>query len=323
MRSSLRICASAVAAAALLAGALPASAAVSGLRFVQPANSGPVGPVRSWFAPGWSQAIAKAQPIVYLDETSLGVINIYPTNTKVPPAPVGQITGLKSPEGIAVDTHGNLYVAELANNDVKVFKPGATAPFRTLTGLDTPLSVSVNSSGTVVVPNYVLDTISVFAKGSNTPTLTLRTPHQNQPDYASIDDAGDIIIPCYIGSEYGFDVGEFVAGSDTMTQLSVDFGGTPQGTGFDAAGDLMIIDRDAGLQIYPPGQSVPSQTLPIFAYQVSLTKNDSVLYAADNGDFMNRYAYPSGTFEYQVPDPAQTHYGVATSPAAPIGNWHQ
>jgi hypothetical protein len=328
MRSSVRVSASGALVAAFLAGATgsPASAAAHGapLRAAS-APSRPDGnaPARSWFAPGWSQAIAAGTDVVYLAEYATGTINIYSTKTKVAPtAPIGQITGLVQPEGIAVDSHRNLYVAEETNNDVKVFKPGTTTPTRILTGLDAPLSVSVNRAGTVVVTNYLSDSISVFAKGSLTPTQTLHTPHQNQPDYAAIDDAGDVVIPCYFGNEYSFDVGEFVAGSDTLTELAVDFGGRPQGVSFDSAGDLLILDRDAGLQIYPPGQSTASQTLPIFAYEVALTKNDAYLYTASNGDFMDRYTYPGGVFDYQVNDPAQAHYGVATSPAAPLGTWH-
>ncbi len=37
------------------------------------------------------------------------------------------------------------------------------------------------------------------------------------------------------------------------------------------------------------------------------------------GRISDRYTYPSGTLQYQVHDPAQVHYGVATSPAGPIG----
>lgn len=52
---------------------------------------------------------------------------------------VGRITdGIDQPEGLAVDTNGNLYVANLDSNTVTVYAPRKTKPSLTLNVPDPP-----------------------------------------------------------------------------------------------------------------------------------------------------------------------------------------
>jgi serine/threonine protein kinase, bacterial len=61
-------------------------------------------------------------------------------------------TGLKAPNGVAVDTAGNLYVADVGNHRVMRLAVGASAPSELpFTGLNNPQEVTVDTAGTVYV----------------------------------------------------------------------------------------------------------------------------------------------------------------------------
>jgi DNA-binding beta-propeller fold protein YncE len=70
----------------------------------------------------------------------------------------GNATGLDTPEGIALDAAGNLYVANMGSNAITVYAPDATgnaAPIRTIggpdTGLDLPTGLAIDGEGYLYV----------------------------------------------------------------------------------------------------------------------------------------------------------------------------
>jgi serine/threonine-protein kinase len=61
-------------------------------------------------------------------------------------------TDLKSPQGVAVDTAGNLYVADFDNNRVLKLAAGATEPtVLPFTDLHHPVGVAVDTAGNIYV----------------------------------------------------------------------------------------------------------------------------------------------------------------------------
>jgi serine/threonine protein kinase, bacterial len=63
-------------------------------------------------------------------------------------------TGLKQPDGVAVDAAGNLYVADSGSDRVLKLATGANAPtVLPFTGLNEPGDVAVDTTGNV----YLLD----------------------------------------------------------------------------------------------------------------------------------------------------------------------
>ena len=94
-----------------------------------------------------------------------------PTQTPLP------FTGLDTPEGVAVDTAGNLYVADLGNtgNHGRVVKLAAGSSTQTVmpfTGLSTTLGgVAVDSAGNLYVTDFVNGRVVKLAAGSSTQTV--------------------------------------------------------------------------------------------------------------------------------------------------------
>jgi len=63
-------------------------------------------------------------------------------------------TGWQTPQGVALDGAGNLYVADAAANTVSVFAPGATTATTVGTGLSQPSAVVVDGAGNVFIDDY-------------------------------------------------------------------------------------------------------------------------------------------------------------------------
>lgn len=96
----------------------------------------------------------------------------------------GERTGMQFPSAIAVDAHGNRYVADRDGDSITVFGSSArgdTPPLRTIagtrTGLHRPTGLALDARGDVYVVNRSASTITVYAptaQGNATPIRTIR-----------------------------------------------------------------------------------------------------------------------------------------------------
>lgn len=98
----------------------------------------------------------------------------------------GTSTHLAQPNGIAVDAHGDIFVANTGNNTITAYAPAATGivpanetPFLTLsgaaTGLNAPFGVAIDAFGRLWVGNSGSNTVEVFAGnafGNTAPLFT-------------------------------------------------------------------------------------------------------------------------------------------------------
>ena len=95
----------------------------------------------------------------------------------------GAATDMSNPLGVAVDSSGNIYVAQNSGNAITVYAAGSNgnvAPIRTITGsktglgggLASPYSLALDSNGNIYVTSFVpgfsiYGSLSVFAAGAN------------------------------------------------------------------------------------------------------------------------------------------------------------
>ncbi len=105
---------------------------------------------------------------------------------------VGAATGLSTPEGVALDVRGNIYVANLGNNTVTVYAANASGdatPIRTiggaLTGLDQPVGIAVDEAGYVYVGTQTSGPLLVFAPGATGDVAPVQSISVNAPQFYS------------------------------------------------------------------------------------------------------------------------------------------
>jgi 6-phosphogluconolactonase (cycloisomerase 2 family) len=181
----------------------------------------------------------------------------------------GSLTGLASPEQIATDRSGNLYVAN-SSGSITVYPQTATgnvAPLRTIAGAATGLGggvfgVAVDAAGDVYASNHYRNSITEYAPGANgnvapITTLTGSATGIQQPLGIALDPTGHL----WVDNAGG--ITEYQAGAKgNASPIGVIAGPRVLGSSviaFDPAGNLFV----AGTQ--PSGTGSMEYTVQEFA----------------------------------------------------------
>ena len=128
------------------------------------------------FDRGQSSMGAKRKKLLYVSDNINNAVYVYDLlGNQQSPQPIYTITnGLAGPQGISTDKQGNLYVANLYNNTVTVYAPGAMSPKLTIPNLNTPIDVKVDGFGNVYVSDApggsFQSNVIQFPPGSTTPS---------------------------------------------------------------------------------------------------------------------------------------------------------
>jgi NHL repeat-containing protein len=181
-----------------------------------PGSSGNVTPIRriagvnpNFHAPTgvWLDAAGN----IYVADSTIGFIGIPPDiqvfatgstgNVASIRTIIGSNTGLSGPEGVVVDSVGQLYVANAGNNSIAIFAPNASgnvAPIRTISGpttlLDAPSGLALDAAGYLYVGSANgsrAAPVLVFAPGASgnaapVQTITINAPRSNYAAPAGI-----------------------------------------------------------------------------------------------------------------------------------------
>jgi 6-phosphogluconolactonase (cycloisomerase 2 family) len=195
----------------------------------------------------------------------------------------GSLTGLASPEQIATDRSGNLYVAN-SSGSITVYPPTATgnvAPLRQIAGTATGLGggvfgIAVDAAGHVYASNHYRNSITEYAPGANGNVAPIAT----------------------------------LAGPATGVQL-------PTGIALDPAGHLWV-DNAGGITEYPAGAN--GNVAPVAAVAGAQVSSSSVIAFDPAGNlFVNESRPgPASSFEYTVEEFA----AGATGSPFPIATLH-
>jgi sugar lactone lactonase YvrE len=199
-----------------------------------------------------------------------------------PTAGTATSSELNNPSGVAVDSSGNVYIADRGNSRVeKVTSSGTlsiiagtgtagapTAGVATNSKLNGPFGIAVDSSGNVYIGDLGNDevekvtssgTLSIFA-GTGTAGSATAGPatssELNQPYGLAVDSSGDVYIADYAAHEVdrvtpsgtlAIFAGTGTAGTQTASTTGVatstNLGG-PNGVALDSSGDVYISDYD-------------------------------------------------------------------------------
>lgn len=198
----------------------------------------------------------------------------------------GPDTGLTYPTGVALDSSGNIYVANAGSSSggadsVFVFPPGSNGdvvPSATITGNATglafPAAITLDSAGNIYVANQGseiggVDSVTEYAVGASgnaAPRATLSGANTGlaTPSAITLDSSGDLWVAnmdLFAGSIEG-SVEMFTAGSSGNATPTVTIYGscsgmdTPQGIAVDSSGNIYL--ANSGFLMSNPNISVYS-----------------------------------------------------------------
>jgi hypothetical protein len=108
--------------------------------------------------------------------------------------------GLNDPQGLATDRAGNLYVANIAANNILEFTPPYTGAPTVISGEagGSPLDVAVDASGNLAVTNIATKkrsdrgNVAFYAAGATNATAILKSSQFQQPQYCAFDKDGNL-----------------------------------------------------------------------------------------------------------------------------------
>ena len=149
-------------------------------------------------------------------------------------------SGLNGPTGVAIDSSGNIYIADAGNNAVKEWN-ATSQQVTTLvsSGLNNPYGVAVDGSGNV----YIADVGNNAVKEWNASTqqvTTLVSSGLSSPVAVAVDATGNV----YIVDDGNNAIKEFNASTQQVTTLLSTGLFNPKGVAVDVAGNVYISDSN-------------------------------------------------------------------------------
>lgn len=180
--------------------------------------------------------------------------------TQSPPSQsILPLPGLQSPQQLAVDSAGNLYVTPL-NGDLLKLPPGGSEPtIVPISGVASPSAVAVDNVGNLYVAEYPSTRVLKVAPGATNPT-TLPFSGLMNPMSIAVDGVGDV----YVADADNNRIVKLEVG--TGSQIVLPFTGLsqPRSVAVDTAGNVYVADyrNDRVLQLPTGSNSATELPLP-------------------------------------------------------------
>ena len=270
-------------------------------------------------------AHATASGLLFVANVRNNAVDIY---DKKPPFSLrGKITnGIVGPNGMIVDPHGDLIVANVDNQTVAVYAPGSKTPNKVYTQgfgrrLTNPLNVALGKDGTLYLVNYTqigqASEILEYAPGQMKPSF--RISLTGGAEGMALDADNNLYVSYNAPS--GGRILKFAPHSKNGKDLGISLG-FAGGLLLDDKQNLVVCDQTApAVYVFPPGATKPSKTIKsafVNPYHIAFGEHFKSLYLADSaGQVVFVYAYPSGTIAGTIQRKFAA-FGVAVDPPAPI-----
>jgi DNA-binding beta-propeller fold protein YncE len=211
----------------------------------------------------------------------------------------GEITkGLNGADGLWVDKHGNLYVANYNGYNVTEYKRGSSVPSCTYSkGLADPIDVTTDKAGNVYVANasiYPSYPGYIYEYPQCRNSVSKIYDDTGDPVGIAVDAQGDVFVSYLIQSQGFFE--EFKGGSVQPTSLraTVGFAG---GLVLDNRSNLIAVDQDGSIVVIAPPYDrakllVGGLSQP---FHDALNKRENRLFVTDfASSTVSVFEYPSG-----------------------------
>lgn len=272
-------------------------------------------------AGGWLSPEAKSgKHLIYVSDFTGNAVEIY-SGSGSNQSPIGEITdAIDGPEGSFVDKHGNLFVTNVTNQTVTMYKKGSTTHSLLYTGFAYPTNVTVGANGMVYVVDLVGGKVVEFPRGSTRSKLTISV---TDPQGAALDSKNNLYVEYNTGAHGGGPgaVNEYAPKSTQGTNLNLPIV-WGAGDAVDKSNDVIVADQGSGsnaaVYVFPPGSTQPSETINQGMedpFRIALDKAYKHLYVADpEVNKLLVYDYASGTLVNTITNGLRSVYGVALSP---------
>jgi hypothetical protein len=260
-------------------------------------------------------------PLLYVTDGYTNAVTAYPAAGAGDIAPNATITGLNSPQGVAQDSSGNIYVANDSPPSVVVYPAGSNGdatPSAIIsggsTGLSTPLGIALDSSANI----YVTDPgsascdghakVFVFPAGSTgdvAPSAVISGSSMCYPMAITLDSSADM----YVADANGVLVYPAGSNGDVAPSATIpangdnDYLSYPMGIALDSSGNIYVTDYlYSDVLIYgSTGDVAPIARIPGYgandglleAYGIELDSAGNI-YVADNYA-ASVFVYPPGS----------------------------
>ena len=192
------------------------------------------------------------------------------------------------PAGLAVDSVGNVYIADMGNQSIRKLAPDNSVS-TVISNLNQPMAVALSSDATMWVANAAKNQVIryMFSGTAWTNTDILGDPqggygnvNSSSPTRARFNGPNGLV---WIGGQTGLVVSD--TGNNALRKISINSSGSfvvstltngfnaPLGLSFDADNSILIADsKSASVKAFtPPSQPNPTISVPNGAYSNALT----------------------------------------------------
>jgi sugar lactone lactonase YvrE len=222
-----------------------------------------------------------------------------------------QPSGMFQPEGVAVDTAGNVYIADSGNNAIKEWVNAYNTNITLVgSGLASPAGVALDNAGNVYIADAGDNAVKEWnVANSNLTTVVSMGPVS--PAGIALDSYGNI----YIADPADAAIREWVAATASLTTLVSSGLDLPESVAVDRAGNLYIADTgSSAIKVWNPANG----SLTTLAgsglkspYGVAVDGAGNVFIADTSDAAIKKWTAATGNLTTLVPSGLSSPFGLA------------